>query len=213
MTELTYNRVSLSASAEKEVQHDQLSITFQATCANTQAIVVQDTLKEALAKALEVVLPHKKGNAVAIDPGALRVSPRYDVKGKMTGYQGSVELTVYGTDTKTVASFTNMVTTMVVANTQFSVSRQKRQRYERDLTREAIKAFRQRAQEVAEAFAGLTYEIVEVSVSSGGGGHRHYRGAAMPAAISTAASSPMMDEAAGKEVLQASVSGTIEFSK
>lgn len=210
MSERTYNRVSLAAASEKEVLQDQLSLVFTATAHNAQAIVVQDELKVALAKALEVVLPHKKGSAVAVEPGALRVMPKYDAKGKMVGYHGSVELTVFGTDTKTVAAFTNAITTMVVSNSQFSISRAKRKRYESELTREAIKAFRAKALEVTEAFGGVTYDVVEVSVGAGGGG-RHYRGVMV--AASASAMSPTMDEAVGKEVLSVNVSGTIEFSK
>lgn len=211
MKEIAYNQVSLVAQAEKEVQHDQLTLTFTATAAGPQAINVQDTLRDALARALEVVLPHKKGQAVAIDPGALRVMPRYDDKGKMFGYHGSVSLGVYGTDTKTVAAFTNMVTTMVVANSEFSVSRQKRQRYERDLTREAIKAFRTKAQEITEAFGGTSYRVVNVNVGMGSG-RRAIRAASATLMSASAATSPMMDEAAGKEVLSITVQGTVEYA-
>lgn len=213
MTEPLRNLVTLSASVELEVEQDFIAITFQHVEVGENPRDVQDKLNVALSGALEVARPKKKGKSVQIQTGGVRVTPAYNDEGDMKGYSGSASLIVSGTDTQTISGLTADIVTMTVADVSMSVSPTKRRKYEDGLAKDAIAAFREKANQYAQAFGAKGASLINTNVRVHGGhrgGGRVVAASAM--AYSAKMESPSVDVEFGKETLTASVDGTIQLA-
>lgn len=204
------NAITLDATVEREVEQDFITIGFSAIEGGTSPQVVQDALKTRLAEAVAVATPHKKGNAFKVQTGNMSVRPAYNSKGTMTGYTGSVSLIVSGTDMQAVATMTSEIKSMSVSGVELSVSNAKRKKYEDGLAKDAIAAFRAKANMYAEAFGAKGCQLISAVVRVDGG-YRAPRVSAMRAVAVSAA--PNMPVETGKETLSATVSGQIVLVK
>lgn len=210
--ELT-NVVSLSATAEKEVEQDLISITFECVQMGPDPQQVQDHLKIFLKEAVQVATPFKSGNKFRIETGGMSVQPQYGTKGEMKGYHGRVTLIISGTDVAGVSKMTTDIKSMAVTDVQMSVSRATRRKHEEALAKTAIKLFRDKANTYAEAFGAKGAALVNATVNVDNGGRHHYRPMRGIKALSVGASAPDMEVESGKETLSATVNGTIQLVK
>ena len=208
---LNYNVISLQAQADREVEQDMISITFSTTQAGPSSAIVQEALVLFTTEALEIARACRKGSQVRVETGGMSVQPAYDKKGGISGYQGRSSIIVSGTDTKTISELTGKIKSMSVADIDFSISPALTKRVLKKLTLEAIAAFQEKALEVATAFSATSFKLINANVSSGTGHrNRNVRAAAM--AFSTASASASMEVEGGKELLQASVNGSIQLT-
>src|SRR5690606_24789165 len=92
--------VSFSASATEEVTQDLLLVTLQATREGSQASEVQTALKQVMESALAQARQAAQGQAgIEVRTGSFSVHPRYSNAGRISGWQGSAQLVLEGTDT------------------------------------------------------------------------------------------------------------------
>ena len=207
------NVVSFQVAATQEVTQDLLSVTLQANREGPQAAEVQAALKQsietALAEARRAVVP----GGLEVRTGYFSINPRYLSNGRISGWQGSAQLVLEGTDTARIAQTAGKLNQLNVVNVSYGLSRAVRVRHESALMAQAIASFRQKADELVKNFGYLSYSLGEVSVQSGEpgfGGRPMY--AAMSVRSADAADTPLPVEP-GKGVLTVTVSGQIVLAK
>ena len=93
------NALSFSASATEEVTQDLLVVTLQATREGNQASDVQTALKQVMESALTEARKAAQGQpGIEVRTGSFSVQPRYTNAGRISGWQGSAQLVLEGTD-------------------------------------------------------------------------------------------------------------------
>lgn len=214
------NVISLSASATVEVPKDWLTVTFSTTREGTEAAAVQSQLKQALEAALTEARKGARPGQLEVQTGAFSLYPRYappqpkqvPAGNNIVGWQGSTELTVEGRDAQAIAQLTGRITTMNIARVGFSLSREAREKVEADVAAQAIARFRVRAEAVTKQFGMASHTVREVTVASSDPG----QGFAVPV-MRAQSSRAMADEAlpveAGKALVTATVSGSVQMAK
>lgn len=207
------NVVSLSATASVEVVRDWLTVVFSTTREGSDAAVVQAQLKQALDVALADARKVAKPGQLEVQTGQFALHPRYAPKGGViTGWQGSTELIVEGRDTQAIAQLAGRISTLTIARTGFSLSREARQKVEGDVAAQAIERFRARADAVSRQFGFAGYTLREVAVNTEGGVPPPQPMYRMQAQRAEAADAALPVEA-GKAVVSANVSGSVQLTQ
>ena len=206
------NRISLSASASVEVQQDWLSLSLGTTRDGADAATVQTQLKQALDAALAVARPQAEKDKLDVRTGNFSLSPRYGRDGKISGWQGSVDLVLEGRDFVRVSTTAAKVQTLTMQGMSFGLSPAARVALESDLQAQAIARFRAKAVEVAKSFGYQGYSLVQVNVGAvdGNGGGVRPMLAMSAKSVSSMADAPVPMEA-GRSTVQLSVNGTVSL--
>lgn len=204
------NAVRFAATATEEVTQDLLSITLQAFREGSQAVEVQAGLKQVMEAALAEARKSAQPDGMEVRTGGFSVQPRYNNNGRITGWQGSAQLILEGTDVARIAQTSGRLNQLNIINVGYGLSRQLRERRESELTAQAIERFKTRATQIATSFGMKGYTLGEVSVSSTEPGFvpRPYMAMAARAKTMEAADAPMPIEP-GKGVLQVTVEGQV----
>lgn len=213
------NVVSLSASASVEVPKDWLTVVFSTTREGVDAAQVQSQLRQALDSALTEARKAARPGQVEVQTGAFSLYPRHAPPNPKTpagqpliaGWLGTAELVVEGRDTQAIAQLTARIQTLSIARVGFSLSREAREKVEADVSAQAISRFRTRADAVSRQFGFGGYTVREVHVAS-----NEPPGQVQPM-MRAQASRAVADEAlpveAGKAVVTATVSGSVQMVK
>lgn len=162
------NVVQLSASGQVEVAQDWLVISLNTRKEGPDAASVQAQLKAALEAALAVARPAAREGQMAVRTGSIGLHPRYNRDGKISGWQGSTELVLEGTDFGRITTTAGQIQTLTLGNVSMGLSREAQRKLEADAQALAIEAFKRKADEVARGFGFTGYTLREVSVSGGG---------------------------------------------
>lgn len=206
------NVLSLSASATVEVAKDWLTVVFSTTREGADAALVQGQLRQALDGALAEARKAAKPGQVEVQTGGFSLSPRYNPKGGISGWQGSTELVVEGRDTQAIAQLTARVQTLSIARVGFSLSRDARQKVEGDVAAQAIERFRARAEAVSKQFGFAGYSVREVNVTADSPMGQPQPMLRMQASRAMAEDASLPVEA-GKATVTANVSGSVQMVK
>lgn len=202
----TYNRVSLSAEASQEVSNNYLTVMLytEQQSANPAAVAQQTTqlLNSALKRA-------QAFDSVKVSLGSRQSYPIYSDDGqKINAWRERGEIRLEGTDFAETAKLTGeLLGTLSMGQMQFSVSPPVRKQHENTLYKEAIAAFRERAELITQAMGGKSYRIVDLNLNSNGDFAPPYP-RMMMAAKAGADSAP--DLAPGTQQISLSANGTIE---
>lgn len=204
------NVVSLSATGEINVPQDLLTLSLGTTKEGSSAAAVQNELKAAIDKALSLAKAQEKKGLLDVRTGQFSMYPRHGKDGKISAWQGTAELVLEGRDFALVSSTAGRLDSLTMSSASFSLSREARQRLEKEVEALAIERFRTRAGDVAKGFGFASYALREVSVSStdDGGMPVHPRMMAMEAKGMSDASIPV---AAGESTVRVTVSGSIQL--
>lgn len=204
------NVVQLSASGAVEVQQDLLTMVLSTSRDGTEAGVVQSQLKAALEAALTEVKKAVQPGQLDVRTGNFSLFPRYGKDGKITGWQGSTELTLEGSDFARIASTAGKISTLTMGNVSFGLSRNQRALVEGQAQELAIEQFKTKAGEIAKSFGFASYSLREVSVNASDmGGMPRPRMVAMEAKM--ASSDMAVPVEAGKSTVQVTVSGAVQL--
>jgi len=165
--EARYNQIALRAEVSQEIAHDLMHVTLYSEAQNDDpaalAAQITRTLNAAVSQARGV-----KGVSVAL--GSRNSYPVYDDKGqKITAWRERAELRLESADFATLSKLTGeMLKELKMAGMDFSIAPATRKTHEDALLKEAVVAFRARAQLATEALGGSGYKLVNLSLSSGG---------------------------------------------
>lgn len=204
------NVVHLSATGEMEVPQDLLTLSLRATREGASAEAVQNELKAALDKALSLAKAAEKPGLMDVRTGQFSLYPRHGKDGKITAWQGTAELLLEGRDFALVSGTAGKLQTLAMSNASFSLSRQTRQRLEKDVQALAIERFQSQARDLAKGFGFAGYALREVTVSSTDDGPlpAHPRMMAMEAKSFGDSAIPV---SAGNSTVRVTVAGSIQM--
>lgn len=204
------NLVQLAASASVEVQQDYLMLHMSTTRDGPDATVVQNQLKQALESALQEARKLARPEQFDVRTGRFNLVPRYNRDGRITGWQGTVDLTLEGRDFAQIAAAAGKVQTLTMAGVQFSLSPQQRARAQDEAQSKAIERFKAQAGEIAKAFGFSGYQLREVAVNANDQGNPPRPRLMAMEARAAVADAPVPIEA-GKTALVVTVSGSVQL--
>ncbi|EJL03237.1 MULTISPECIES: SIMPL domain-containing protein [Pseudomonas] len=165
--DLHYNQISLRADASQEVARDLMIVTLYTEEQNTDpaklAATVSTTLNKAIGQAKEV-------KDITLRQGSRNSYPIYDNKGqKITGWRERAELRLESADFAALSKLTGeLLTDMKMGGMDFAISTATRQTSEDALLKDAVNAFKARAQLATEALGGKGYKIVSLNLNTNG---------------------------------------------
>lgn len=204
------NVVSFSTTETLDVSRDLLSVSLTVVRDGNDARTVQTALKQTLDAALAEARKSAQPDLMEVRTGEFAIHPRYGREGKINGWQGSAALLLEGTDAARVAQTAGRLSSMNITGVSWGLSRKLREANESRLTADAVRRFRARATELAQAFGFGGYQIGEVSVNSGEPAFMAKpmmaRMSAMEAGVASDAALPTEG---GKGTLSVTVSGSI----
>lgn len=205
------NVVNIAASGFLEVPQDWLSMRLSTTREGSDAVTVQNQLKQALDAALTVARASARPQQLEVRTGQFSLYPRHGSNGKINGWQGSTELVLEGRDFALISTTAGKIQSLTMSGTSFSLSREARQKLESDVQAIAIKRFKARADEVSKGFGFAGYSLREVSVSSSDQDVRPYQPRVMAMEAKAAMSDAPVPIEAGKSMVNVTVSGSIQL--
>lgn len=207
-TPLTYDRVQLSASASRDVENDTMTARLftqeQGKNSRSLANAVNQTIAWAVAEA-------KKVDGVKVKTDAYSTSPVYH-KSNITGWRVRQSIALESQDMAALSDLIGLLQERVkLEGIGFTVSRDKRKMVEDELIKEALSAFRQRADLIAGEMAHASYQLVTVNVNTSQPRMPYMaRGMKMEAmAMSADMAAPVVE--AGEATLSVSINGSIEL--
>ncbi|WP_448632175.1 MULTISPECIES: SIMPL domain-containing protein [Pseudomonas fluorescens group] len=207
--ELHYNQISLRAEASQEVARDLMIVTLYTEEQNTDpaklAAAVSTTLNKAIGQAKQV-------KDITLRQGSRNSYPIYDNKGgKITGWRERAELRLESADFAALSKLTGeLLTDMKMGGMDFAISTATRQSSEDALLKDAVNAFKARAQLATEALGGKGYKIVSLNLNSNGYPQPYLRAPMMMKGASMDAESVTPEVEAGTSQVSMTADGTIE---
>jgi predicted secreted protein len=160
------NVVQLMASATVELPQNVLVLQLHATREGTDPAQVQSQLKSVLDQALSEARKSAQPGQMDVRTGNFNVGPRYSRDGRITGWVGTAELVLEGSDFARISQVAGRLQGMALASAGFRLSREQREQAERDAQGQAVQRFRAKAGELAKSFGFAGYTLREVSVQA-----------------------------------------------
>jgi predicted secreted protein len=201
------NRASFQVVVTREVENDwataRLSAMAEGKDPATVAAEVNARMQKALARA-------KKEKGIEVESGGYVTQPVYDAS-RIVRWQAWQELRLESADVDRLSKLIGALQEeqLTLSGIEFSVKRETREALQDELTLEALRKFRARADLVTKGLSGSGWSLVAVSVGQGGAQPRFQ---AMRAEMDMAMkSAPAPSFEAGKSDLQVTVDGTIEL--
>ena len=198
------NRVAFQVESSREVENDRVSVVLGVTEEDEDPAKVADRINRAMSWALDTA---RATPDIVVRSGNYRTFPVHH-EGKIRRWRGSQELVI---EARSVSQVSDLIgelhTRLQVQSVGFSVSPERRREVEDGLIREALASFRSRAKLVSENLAASGFELVQLSIDTGGSPPivpRQMR------AMSAAEVAPPALEA-GSSTLVVRVSGAIEL--
>lgn len=206
----TQNVLQLTASGTVEVQQDLLSIQLSTTREGADASTVQAQLKVALDAALAEARKTVLAGQMEMRTGNFSLYPRYTRDGKISGWNGTAELTLEGRDFARITQAAGRIQTLTLRGVSFGLSREERARVEGEAQAIGIAQFKTKAETLAKGFGFSGYSLREVSVNANDQGF-----VPRPRMMAMEAKSASADMAvpveAGKSSVIVTVSGTVQL--
>ena len=206
-----YNQISLRAEVNQEVQRDLMLVTLYTEAQDSDpaklAAQITETLNKTLAQARQV-------KEVKIRQGNRNSYPVYDDKGqKITGWRERAELRLESADFAALSKLTGeLLTDVKMGGMDFSISPTARKTSEDALLKDAVTAFKARAQLITEALGGTGYKLVNVNLNTSGYPQPYLRAPAMMMKSSREDAAPTPDVEAGTSQVTVAADGVIEVA-
>ena len=207
--QLHYNQISLRAEVSQEVARDKMIVTLYTESQNTDpaklAAEVTTIMNKALGEAREV-----KG--VTLRQGSRNSYPIYDNKNqKITGWRERAELRLESADFPALSKLTGeLLNTLKMDNMDFAIADAPRKSSEDALLKDAVAAFKARAQLATDALGGKGYKIVNLNFNTNGYPMPYARNGGMMMKAAAMDSAPTPEVEAGTSQVSMSADGVIE---
>jgi predicted secreted protein len=204
-----YNQISLRAEVSQQVPRDLMQVTLYSEAQDADpaklAAQITQTLNKALGQARNV-------KAVRISLGSRNSHPIYDSKSqKIISWRERAELNLESADFPALSSLTGeLLQELKMGGMNFSISPTTRTKSQDALLKEAIDAFKARAQLATQALGGKDYKVVNMNLNSNGYEQPLFPRAAMmmKASADSAPETPFIE--AGTSQVSMTADGTIE---
>ena len=203
-----YDRVELSASAERDIENDLLvAVVFAEAQAERQADAAS-RINEAIEWAVD---REQRVNQVQIQTMQYNTFPVYSNNRRIVRWQARQALRLESEDTEALSDLLGELQERVaLESVSFDVSKSLRDAAEEALIEEALQQFNRRAALVAESLGRDGYRIVRINIGTGGRGPtpRPYMAEALVTGAERAA--PAME--AGTQAITVLINGTVELN-
>ncbi|HEY5790494.1 MAG TPA: SIMPL domain-containing protein [Gammaproteobacteria bacterium] len=204
---LTYDRVQLSGSATREVANDTLVAVLFVQREGQAAAPLAAEVNAAIAWGLEQA---RKADGVKVQTLGYQTNPVYQ-NNRISGWRVRQALRLESRDSERLSTLLGeLQARLALQSVGYEVSPEARRAAEEALVREALAAFRARAELVSGELGAAGYRLVQLDVDGGGPPPRPYQ--AMAAMEMRAAAAPPALEA-GTQDLSVTVRGTIELER
>ncbi len=199
-----YNQISLHAEASSEVAFDRMQVTLYSEAQQQDPAQLAASTTEAINKALARA---RQAKGITVSQGSRRSYPVYGEDGeKITAWRERAELRLESGDFAALSKLTGeLMQSLKMGGMDFSVSDAIRKQNEDALLKDAVAAFRARAQLATEALGGHDYRIVSLNLGSGG-----YQPVMRNLAMKSMEAMPTPDVEAGTRQISISADGVIE---
>jgi len=203
-----YNQVTLHAEASREVARDLMSVTLYSEAQDTDPARLAETVTKSLNEALGKA---RQAKGVNIRQGNRNSNPVYDDKGQnIVAWRERAEVRLESQDFAALAALTGQLQqSLKLGGMDFSIATATRQQNENTLIKDAIEAFKARADITRQAMGAQGYKIVNLTLNSSGVPQPYIRPAMMMKAARAEAVAP--DVEAGTTEVTMSADGTIEL--
>jgi predicted secreted protein len=207
--ELHYNQIALRAEVSQEVARDLMIVTLYTESQNADpaklAAEISTTMNKALGQARQV-------KDIALRQGSRNSYPIYDGKGqKITGWRERAELRLESSDFAALSKLTGeLLGDLKMSGMNFAIADPTRKASEDALLKDAVNAFKARAQLATEALGGKGYKIVNLNFNSNGYQQPYERAPMMMKAASMDSAPVTPDVEAGTSQVSMSADGSIE---
>lgn len=209
--EISYNHVSFSVSAEKEVENDVLTAVLFASQTGQDTAMLADTVNKDITWAMDIA---KQQEAVESRTLSYITSPVYK-NNRVDGWQVRQSIELKSKDSRVLSGLLGELQQKLrVQSIDYSLSDEARKATEETLISEALAGFKNRAAQVQANMQRAEYRVVQLDIQTGG--HmpqpmfRAVRAESMMMA-DAAPAAPSLD--AGKQTVQVGVSARIELSE
>ena len=206
--EESINRVSLSASAEREVENDLLIANLYAEHQAQKQQDVSDHVNKAIRWALD---KSKNVEGVKVQTTQYNTSPVYN-KQVITGWRARQGIRIESMESTALSDLIGeLQERLLVASINYDVSKQSRDKVEEELTAEALAQFTKRAKLIAAELGRDGYQLVQIHVNTQGGRPVPVSYATRGLAAAEAkVASPAIES--GVQSVTVSVNGTVEVN-
>lgn len=162
--EARYNQIALRAEVNQEVAHDLMHVTLYTEAQHADPAKLAAEVTSTLNKTLEQV------RGVSVKLGSRHSYPVYDDKGqKITAWRERAEVRLESADFARLSALTGeLLQSMKMGGMDFSIASDTRKTREDAMLKDAVEAFRARAQLATEALGGKGYKLVSLNLSTGG---------------------------------------------
>ena len=166
-SETLYNQIALRAEVSQEVPHDLMHVTLYTEAQNSDPAALANSITQSLNQSLEKA---RKAKNVSVKLGSRQSYPVYADDGeRISAWRERAEIRLDSADFSTLSSLTGeLLQNLKMAGMSFSIAAPTRRASEDALIKEAINAFRARAQLASEALGGQRYKIINLNLSSQG---------------------------------------------
>ncbi|MDQ0650754.1 SIMPL domain-containing protein [Pseudomonas cedrina] len=206
--ELHYNQIALRAEASQEVARDKMIVTLYTESQNSDPAKLAAEITTAMNQALDQARAVKD---VTLRQGSRNSYPIYDNKNqKITGWRERAELRLESADFPALSKLTGeLLNTLKMDSMDFAIADETRKSSEDALLKDAVAAFKARAQLATDALGGKGYKIVNLNFNTNGYPMPYARGGMMMKAA-MADSAPTPEVEAGTSQVSMSAEGVIE---
>ena len=204
------NVLQLQASGTVEVQQDLLMLQLTTARDGTDPAAVQSQLKTALDAALAEAKKTAQPGQLDVRTGNFALYPRHNKEGRIAGWTGTAELVLEGRDFARITQTAGRIGTMTLGGVSFGLSREQRERTERQAQATAIESFKARAGDLARGFGFSGYSLREVAVNASEPGFQP-RMRMMAQEGKVAAADAAVPVEPGKSAVVVTVSGSVQL--
>lgn len=205
---VVYDQVDLTASAEREIENDELVAVVYAQAQGQRQREAANSVNEDMRWALDLAEAERGIRAQTLQYNSY---PVYGNNQRITGWQARQSLRLESTDSDGLSELLGELQERVaIESVNYQVSREAREAADDELIAEALESFNRRAELVADQIGRPGYRIVRININTGGGrvAPVAFRSRAMTAEADVA--QPALE--AGTQTISVNVSGTIELN-
>ncbi|MEJ2620108.1 MAG: SIMPL domain-containing protein [Candidatus Thiodiazotropha sp.] len=203
---LHYNQINLSAYAAMEVDNDiQIAVLYaQKEGGNLNQLT--DQVNRLVSQAVQQVKQHP---AVKVSTLGYQTAPRYQQQ-QLIGWRVRQEIRLESDDNQLLSELLGKLqSSMALQSIRYEISTKQRLVAEEKLTKQAINAFRARAEQITQQMGSNQYRLVEMSLQTTDQQPQPYTMRATMMALEHSTSAPTLE--AGSQNLKVEVNGRIEL--
>ena len=162
-----YNQVSLRAEVSQEVAHDRMYVTLYTEAQSEDPAALASDVTKTLNAAIDRA---RKVQGVKVSLGSRQSYPVYENEGsKISVWRERAELHLESAEFARLSQLSaDLLGELKMAEMSFAVAEDTRKTSEDSLIKEAVEAFKARAQLATEAVGGKGYKLVSLNLNTGG---------------------------------------------